>query len=202
VSCLCAAWWQCVCGCAGGLGVWTRLTCACACAAVGWDAAGVDGQTWRRCRLCVCVQCAVERVTKGRHRLVPQNDRHGAPPPARGMPMPRLTAHRVPYDGRRGRRAMPLEAFSAIRAVPRLAATSVSSGDAAAVTPRSRWAHRIAARIEFMLWARRRSSFRRRPAAVSQPARRRPGSTQRWLRLYDPAATLQRGGPCIWESVL
>ena len=48
---------------------------------------------------------------QGRHRPTPQNDRHGAPPPAGGMPMPRLTAHRVPYDGRGGRRAMPLEAW-------------------------------------------------------------------------------------------
>eukprot|EP01047_Picozoa_sp_COSAG01_P060995 COSAG01_NODE_7552_length_3153_cov_42.773412_4_plen_64_part_00 len=31
--------------------------------------------------------------------------------------MPRLTAHRVPYDGRGGRRAMPLEAWQPVRTV-------------------------------------------------------------------------------------
>jgi hypothetical protein len=55
--------------------------------------------------------------TKGRHRPIPQNGRHGAPPPAGGTPMPRLTAHYVPYDGRRGRRAMPLEAWQPGRTV-------------------------------------------------------------------------------------
>ena len=54
---------------------------------------------------------------QGRHRPTPQNDRHGAPPPAGGMPTPRLTAHRVPYDGRGGRWAMPLEAWQRGRTV-------------------------------------------------------------------------------------
>jgi hypothetical protein len=40
-----------------------------------------------------------------------------APPPAGGMHIPRLTAHRVPYDGRGGRRAMPLEAWQPVRTV-------------------------------------------------------------------------------------
>ena len=58
-----------------------------------------------------------KELTKGRHRLVLQNDRHGAPPPAEGMPMLRLKPHRVPYDVREGRRAMPLEAWQPGRTV-------------------------------------------------------------------------------------
>ena len=58
-----------------------------------------------------------KELTKGRHRPVPQNDRHGAPPPAGGMPMPRLKPHRVPYDVREGRRAMPLQAWQPGRTV-------------------------------------------------------------------------------------
>jgi hypothetical protein len=58
-----------------------------------------------------------KELTKGRHRPIPQNGRHGAPPPAGGMPTPRLKPHRVPYDGRRGRRAMPLEAWQPGRTV-------------------------------------------------------------------------------------
>eukprot|EP01047_Picozoa_sp_COSAG01_P025185 COSAG01_NODE_1580_length_9830_cov_7.852826_3_plen_91_part_00 len=52
-----------------------------------------------------------KELTKGRHRPILQNDRHGAPPPAWGMPRPRLTTHRVPDDVKGGRRAMPLEAW-------------------------------------------------------------------------------------------
>ena len=58
-----------------------------------------------------------KELTKGRHRPVPQNDRHGAAPPAGGMPTPRLKPHRVPYDVRGGRRAMPLEAWQPGRTV-------------------------------------------------------------------------------------
>ena len=54
---------------------------------------------------------------QGRHRPTPQNDRHGAPPSAGGMPMPRLKPHRVPYDVRGGRWAMSLEAWQPGRTV-------------------------------------------------------------------------------------
>ena len=54
---------------------------------------------------------------QGRHRPTPQNGRHGAPPPAGGMPTPRLKPHRVPYDVRGGRRAMPLEAWQPVGCV-------------------------------------------------------------------------------------
>ena len=56
-------------------------------------------------------------LTNERHRPTPQNGRHGAPPPAGGMPMPRLKPHRVPYDVRGGRWAMPLEAWQPVRTV-------------------------------------------------------------------------------------
>jgi hypothetical protein len=58
-----------------------------------------------------------KELTKERHRPTPQNDRHRAPPPAGGMPMPRLKPHRVPYDVRGGRWAMPLEAWQPGRTV-------------------------------------------------------------------------------------
>eukprot|EP01047_Picozoa_sp_COSAG01_P017285 COSAG01_NODE_911_length_12783_cov_145.960817_12_plen_96_part_00 len=54
---------------------------------------------------------------QGRHRPVPQNGRHGAPPSAGGMPTLRLKPHRVPYDVRGGRWAMPLEAWQPGRTV-------------------------------------------------------------------------------------
>jgi hypothetical protein len=75
-----------------------------------------------------------KELTKGRHRPIPQNDRHGAPPPAGGMPMPSLTAHRVPYDGRRGRRAMPLEAWQPGRTV---VAAALRAGEMGAAEPNS-----------------------------------------------------------------